>query len=53
MSSKSPSQVENVENMPGRKYAYKRIRGSKGLIPKADIENCRTEIRQKTRRYSQ
>ena len=25
---------------------------SKGLIPKADIENCRTEIREKTAKYS-
>lgn len=33
-------------------YTYKRIRGSKGLIPNADIELCRNEIRQKTKKYS-
>ena len=30
-------------------YTYKRIRGSKELIPNADIELCRNEIRQKTK----
>ena len=42
-----------IESFVSKKgYAHKRIRGSKGLIPKADIESCRTEIRQKTQRYS-
>ena len=42
-----------IESFISKKgYAYKRIRGSKGLIPKADIESCRIEIRQKTQRYS-
>ena len=42
-----------IESFLSKKgYAYKRVRGSKGLIPKADIENCRTEIRAKTAKYS-
>ena len=42
-----------IESFLSKKgYTYKRIRGSKGLIPTADIESCRNEIREKTKKYS-